>query len=1662
MADESMINKKEKVLSLFKYIMELNKLRTKTFLNVKDYPWHFSFSNIPEDTGYIVINYRDRVEEEEEETPNPVLLSVQNPEFDACPAPNKSFASWLEKGWENFRNEPETVNRKIFNRLNVEIIGKSFEDLNELLAKEDEVSEEILEKYKVVDFDDDEDRVKAFNLWKVERDNWKEIQIQKNEIRKFFMALYQQYVDLQRDSETLEIIVANGFIKDRHNDNIDQAVLTRRAALKYDPQQNVITLEDTDVDSDLYSNLLQEMDDINLDKLGMLREKLIKNDYHPLDRNDTPDFLKEMVRYFSGENLFSDNGIPEGWEREHRLLMYLDPTIIVRRRPDGTLRAIERIITNVEEEGFVPDPIAKIVSGGVEELPEDLPDPTIDEQLAAVGGESVDVLLSKEANKEQLDIAKRIENYSAVLVQGPPGTGKTHTIANLLGHFLAQGKSVLVTSHTKKALSVLKDKVAPELQSLCVSVLDDSNIDMERSVDGITQYMARYNSIQLKEMMSREALVRKRVIDDLAETRKKLFNLINQEANTITYNGEAVSPSAAASFVLENEGILDYIPGNVHIGSALPLSFDELIDLYRSNEGITESEEKELDCNLPNPETLVAPADYKQHCDAIENAYERLKSLSDENGIEFGYSEENNTLNVRLNNRGIKARVEDKESIAELKKYLSDFSGIEDWMIAAAVDGRKGGSYKQRWQLLVERIKETCEFAESVVGGTFGHTLSYSDEFDYKNYQAEFVKLRDEGGKAGKLTRKLNKKRDEALRSISIDGHELENKEECNLVVQLIELNTLRNKCANYWRDLFEGLNVPGFLELDRKEPEQVAVKWVYPIKRYLDWYENEYAKLVELLDNAGIKEEDVFPTSKLQTDAEFTEMVLHIVNDTIPSICDALSTASDIKESCSAISALLAQLQQNRDGIVSETCKKLLDAVSSRDSLEYENAYVRLKKLYSKYELQAKRESLLNNLQSVAPTWAEAIRSREGIHGGYVVPETILDAWKWKQYSGMIAQIAAEPFEKLQEDSLKLSKAYREATARYAEYSAWYHLISRTEADITMKQALQGWKQTVKAIGKGTGKKAPALKAEARKLMSKCQLAVPAWIMPINRALESLDPSKNRFDVIIIDEASQSDIASLAILYMGKKLIIVGDDQQVSPMAIGELADKIQTLQSEYIKDKIPNAHLYDGRRSIYDVAMTTFQPLMLKEHFRCVPEIIGYSNWLSYNFNIKPMRDPGSSNIQPAVVNYRVNDGRREGKINVQEGKTIISLIKACLEQPEYKGKTFGIISMLGNEQVKSIQSMIFKYIDAKEIEERKLICGISANFQGDERDIIFLSLVDSNEGEGPMSMMGFGPGDAYRKRYNVAASRAKDQLWIVDSIDPANDLKSGDIRKGLIDYSLNPNLYEVEAEKIKQQSESPFEEGVANALALRGYHIEQQIPVGAYRLDIVVFCGKKKVVIECDGEKWHSGEEKIREDMERQTILERIGWRFIRIRGSEYFRNPEKTIERVIKELNDLGIEPEEAEAIIAEERTSDLLERVKTRASQILEDMQDTYDNPLDLDTISFALNKTRPAAEQPKRPPVRRVFPVPVDVLKPEPPVITDVTPPAPEIIHTSVIYQQDSGKDENATQLLNQLRMAYNVTPSTEELPSSQQAPTSAVDSQKQKLQALLNNAKGE
>ncbi len=1559
------LTSQDKVISLYKFIKELNTLKQKAILSVSDYPWSCSVRDIPVDPQNIKIFFRDRVEDESTDE-NSTLLSVHKPEFQKCPMPDELLKEWIFDGWISFRNPVRIRESIVRDKNGIEYKPKQSKKEQLILFDSYMKSDEFEEETTTEHFNDSESRIKVYEKWAALRNVWVEKQKIIEKTRDFFTNLYKIHIDLERDSETLELVVANGFIRDRDESAINHPVLTRRVKIRFDAVSNTIFIEDTDVETELYSMLFQMMININIRSIISLRDDLHKNDYHPMDRNNTPEFLKILIHQLSSESLFSDDGEPENWKYNNRLLLYMNPTFIVRKRVDGTLKLIEYIIENIENTGEIPGPLVDIVSGGKIDIPEDDGEETVEEQLAAVGGESIDILLSKEANKEQLEIARRIEYYNAVLVQGPPGTGKTHTIANLMGHFLAKGKSVLVTSHTQKALSVLKDKVASGLQSLCVSILDDSNADMEKSVDGITDYMSRFTSFEIKKQMDILAQERRMIIDDLADTRKKLFAIINQECNCIVFNGEDISPSKAAAFVLEHAEELSYIPGNVRLHAPLPLSFDELNDLYRSNERITLQDEPELTCGLPNPELILSPDTYVVVLEILQSARKRIDSCSASKEWRISNKIECDCVEFETDVGNFKVAYPEKSNLDSLKAYISSFGSIEDWMKFAAVDGKKGGAFKQRWLTLIYQIQKTCEYAESIVTERFGKEIRFVNKDNLHELIPNIEKLKNTFAKKNKISKLdmlINKSFEETLGAVTINGAQIQSAEDCEIILHSIELENIRKQCAVYWDKLLASHDVPSFFDLDASEPERIAQKWVQLIQRYLNWYQQEYTLLSERIAAANIPVNVVFAPNTLDSDVSATDKILSSINNLIPTIIDVCYAARSI-QTCNTEIKNTRYILQLGKRIGSNVCANVVRAIDTESSDAYGDSFRILDVLFAKYDLQQKRNEMLKIMEPVAPQWVNAIKSREGIHGSNTVPSTIEDAWKWKQLSGIIAEITAEPFEELQANSLSLSKNYRKTTAQFAEKSAWYHLLRKTERDIDMKHALQGWKQTVKRIGKGTGKNAPMYKAKARELMAKCQVAVPGWIMPIGRAMENLDPRTNSFDIIIIDEASQSDISALAVLYMGKKFIIVGDDKQVSPMAVGMEVEKMNKIEQTYIKDKIPNSHLYNAKTSIYDIAATTFQPLMLREHFRCVPEIIGFSNALSYDYKIKPLRDAGDSRLLPAVVNYRVADGEREGKTNVKEAMTIVSLIKACMDQPEYASKTFGVISMLGDEQVKKMQSFIDEKIETKESAQRRILCGNASNFQGDERDVIFLSLVDSNTGTGPLNMQNFGSDDTFRKRYNVAASRARDQLWVVDSLDTANDLKHGDIRKRLIEYSINPASAENLNAEVEEKAESPLESSVAKALVNRGYHLVQQWKVGAYRLDMVAVYGKQKVAIECDGERWHSGEAKIREDMERQTILERIRWRFIRIRGSEYYRNPDKAIERVVSELTRYGIEPEAQIETVEDSRTSDLLQRVKAKAASILNtDFGETGKPIIDIETIGAALsNNGKPISD----------------------------------------------------------------------------------------------------
>lgn len=215
----------------------------------------------------------------------------------------------------------------------------------------------------------------------------------------------------------------------------------------------------------------------------------------------------------------------------------------------------------------------------------------------------------------------------------------------------------------------------------------------------------------------------------------------------------------------------------------------------------------------------------------------------------------------------------------------------------------------------------------------------------------------------------------------------------------------------------------------------------------------------------------------------------------------------------------------------------------------------------------------------------------------------------------------------------------------------------------------------------------------------------------------------------------------------------------------------------------------------------------------------------------------------------------------------------------------------------------------VSSEEHERRGFIAGDAYHFQGDERDVMFLSVVEAPGAHRPAVLNR----RTDQQRFSVAASRARDQMWLVHSIDAAT-FHPGDMRARLLTHYGQPDQRARtwrSVEEILRDDRYYFQRLVARQIVDRGYRARAEVRVGRYRIDLVIDGERDSLAVECDGERWHTLDSH-RDDVARQITLERLGWKFLRIRGGQYFRDPDRALDPPWRRLHDLGIQPAHHEA------------------------------------------------------------------------------------------------------------------------------------------------------
>ena len=1495
---------RDKLTRVFRYLEALNQHRNPAKRQIREQPWSLWLHGLPSHPtikrgAAKASSSKSKAAKESQAGENDLagefLLKVQRPVLTRPPELPEEIAGWLESGWENPSEEIAVRNTQ---------------------SESEEAGDP-----RVARFDEDKARVAALQRWKALRDEWAMAERPARAAMKVFETLYALHGRIEREAERVELVLGDGILSWRRAEgNIYHPILLQRLQLQFNAAVPEFTISEADHPVELYSALFQSMTDVDGRAIGRCREELEQGGFHPLVNGSTSGFLKRLVIQLSPRGEFLEDQAPA--EEQGDPSIGRDPLVFLRARTLGFAASIQGILADLRSREDLPWSLLNIVG---EESPNRTAE-EMDSPVVAVAENAGAVLLSKPANPEQIRIAQQLELHGGVLVQGPPGTGKTHTIGNLIGHLLAQGKSVLVTSQATKALRMVRHHIVPELRPLCVSLLEsdlESRKQLESAVGSIAERLSRADAGSLELEAKKLEAERADILKKLEEIHKQLAEARADEYRDIVIAGKAWPPADAARSVAKEKETLGWIPGPVAAVAPLPLAAGELADLYRTNTSLSREDEIELAGHLPELHDLPRPEEFEASLNERNRLnMEELELRADlwKSGVPEGSPEELETL------------------AASLAQAVEPLTGKEKWKLEAVYAGKYGGAHRRPWDQLVEFVRlvhrDAANGQESFVryGPELPNNPGYEEQ---ERITGEILAHLETGGKLGSFTLFTHKAWGQFIESATVNNSAPRSSEHFIALMKLARLKKLRQELCGRWDRQMAPLGTPSSGQMGA-EVEKTLMQYCDALEDCLGWHEQTWLPLQEQLKDLDFKW-DKFLAEQPAVVGAHGELVRigKAVNDSLLPILESRIKKQKLLQIEEELRDLKAQLKlAGRAAKSSKATAKLLSAVIDEDSSEYREAYERLLELKSQQADLDLRKALLAKLESAAPAWAGAIRNRTGAHGRGEPPRDPAAAWTWRQLNDELDRRGSVSVDSLQAKSEKLREQLRRATVGLIDTRAWAAQARRTSS--RQRQALVGWLDTIRRIGKGHGIRVSLLRAEAARKMSECRSAVPVWVMPLSRVVENFDPCSARFDVVIIDEASQSDVMALVALYLGKTALVVGDHEQVSPSAVGQDLGIIQNLIFQYLQG-VPNADLYDGQISIYDLARQSFGgTTCLVEHFRCVPEIIQFSNMISYDQRIKPLRDASRVQVRPHTIAYRVGGSSRDGKINRQEALGVASLLTAAMEQPEYQKNeagqpaSFGVVSLVGDEQALEIDNLLRRHISPDLCEQHRLLCGNAAQFQGDERDVVFISLVDTAQ-RGPLSLR---DQELFKQRFNVAASRARDQMWVVHSLSPQNDLKADDLRRQLIEHAEDPSNLMRALEEKENRAQSPFEHEVMKRLLAAGYRVQPQWRVGAFRIDLVVEGDRRRVAIECDGDRYHPLE-KIPEDMERQAVLERMGWIFARIRGTEYLRNPDRAMKQVFDKLEALEIFPvkakkESAKIVLP---TNELTERVIRRAEEL---------------------------------------------------------------------------------------------------------------------------------
>ncbi|OQY01266.1 MAG: hypothetical protein B6I26_05265 [Desulfobacteraceae bacterium 4572_130] len=470
------------------------------------------------------------------------------------------------------------------------------------------------------------------------------------------------------------------------------------------------------------------------------------------------------------------------------------------------------------------------------------------------------IYFPKEYNNEQIEIIEKAKRKSKVLVQGPPGTGKSHTIANLICHLLANGKKVLITAYTKRALEVLKDKLPSEFQDLTVNLLsgDSSSIqDLQKSVNSINDELSRANlntyQTEIEDFGNKLKRTKEKIASNTNElikikekaTRKQEIN--SKYSGTLTQIAENLEKEAE-KFEFYKDEFSNINDKQIHI------DLQNYIDLHQNYQNIDVSD---FEYDIPNTEKLPTV-----------NQIQEYKNLANE--LSQYYASKNEHILIQCPDFE-----KLKTLLKQLREYYKQSSNLQidftNDFINTYLNGNSN-KWNQTLQYSSEAIKKIEKHNLSEIDKEI--EISYPSKKSIKQLRKDAQTLLDyliDGNSLSGFTFTLKKtflpkeikERLYFIDEVRVNGSPCDTKEEFEIVLNDISIRQNFNELSELW------------------SKEIPKTKSYLKKFNYFQDIDSEVAELIVIINESEQKRKEIKDFSKLSVTVFDIENLKNIINET-------------------------------------------------------------------------------------------------------------------------------------------------------------------------------------------------------------------------------------------------------------------------------------------------------------------------------------------------------------------------------------------------------------------------------------------------------------------------------------------------------------------------------------------------------------------------------------------------------------------------------------------------------------------------------------------------------------------------------------------------------------------------------------------------------------